>query len=256
MQGKVALVTGAGTGIGRTIAVRLAREGAAVVVADVDETGGAETVRWIEAKGGHAGFVLTDVSVEANVRAMVTFAEQRFGGLDILVNNAGIAPEPYFPEAEPAHWGHTLDVNLRGPMLGIQFSIQAMRKRGGGAVVNISSMAGVGYRSYDAPEYAASKAGLMRLTAALGSLKDELGIRVNCICPGWVETEAVQRALAEMAQEEIERQSFPPPAVLIQPEEIADAVVMFAQDESLAGRVMLWPDGEPWRLVPVDECIE
>ena len=146
-QGRVALVTGAGAGIGRTIAVRLAREGAAVVVADVDETGGAETVRRIKAERGRAGFVLTDVFVEADVRAMVTFAEQRFGGLDILVNNAGIAPEPYFPEAEPAHWGRALDVNLRGVMLGIQFSIQAMRERGGGAVVSISSMAGVGYRS-------------------------------------------------------------------------------------------------------------
>jgi len=256
MQGRVALVTGAGAGIGRAIAVRLAREGAAVVVADVDETGGAETVRRIEAEGGRAGFVLADVPVEADVRVMVDFAEQRFGALDILVNNAGIAPEPYFPEAEPAHWGRTLDVNLRGAMLGIQFSIQAMRKRGGGAVVNISSMAGVGYRSYDAPEYAASKAGLIRLTAALGSLNDESGIRVNCICPGWVETEAIQRALAEMTQEEIERQSFPPPAVLIQPEEIADAVVMFVRDETLAGRVMIWPDGEPWRLVPVDARIE
>ena len=256
MQGRVALVTGAGAGIGRAIAVRLAREGAAVVVADVDETGGAETVRRIEAEGGRAGFVLADVPVEADVRVMVDFAEQRFGALDILVNNAGIAPEPYFPEAEPAHWGRTLDVNLRGAMLGIQFSIQAMRKRGGGAVVNISSMAGVGYRSYDAPEYAASKAGLIRLTAALGSLSDESGIRVNCICPGWVETEAIQRALAEMTQEEIERQSFPPPAVLIQPEEIADAVVMFVRDETLAGRVMIWPDGEPWRLVPVDARIE
>jgi NAD(P)-dependent dehydrogenase (short-subunit alcohol dehydrogenase family) len=195
---------------------------------------------------------LADVAVVADVRAMIAFAEQYFDGLDILINNAGVCPEPYFPRAEPAHWARTLDVNLRGAMLGIQFSIPAMRKRGGGAIVNISSMAGVGYRSYDAPEYAASKAGLMRLTAALGSLNDELGIRVNCICPGWVETEAIRLALAEMTQEEIERQSFPPPRVLIQPQEIAAAVVMFVRDENLAGRVMIWPDGEPWRLVPVD----
>ena len=79
---------------------------------------------------------------------------------------------------------------------------------------------------------------------------------MNCICPGWVETEAIQRALAEMTQEEIERQPFSPPTVLIQPEEIADAVVMFVRDETLAGRVMICPDGEPWRLVPVDARIE
>lgn len=111
---------------------------------------------------------------------------------------------------------------------------------------------GIGYRPYDAPEYAASKAGVVRLTAALGGLKDKLGVRVNCICPGWVETKAVQRALATMTPEEIEQQPFPPPPVLIKSEEIADAVVMFVQDSDLAGRVMVWPDGEPWRLVPVD----
>jgi hypothetical protein len=252
----VALVTAAGAGIGRAIATRLAREGTAIVVADVAEAGGMETVRRIEADGGLAGFVQTDVAVEADVRAMVAFAERRFGGLDILVNNAGIASEPYFPQAEPAHWGRTLDVNLRGAMLAIQFSIPAMRKRKGGAIVNIASMAGLGCRSYDAPEYAASKAGLVRLTGALGSLKEESGIRVNCICPGWVETEAIRRALAEMTLEERAEQAFPPPAVLIQPEEIAAAVVMFIRDETLAGRVMIWPDGEPWRLVPPDARME
>jgi NAD(P)-dependent dehydrogenase (short-subunit alcohol dehydrogenase family) len=137
-------------------------------------------------------------------------------------------------------------------MLGIQFGIQAMRKRGGGMIVNISSMAGIGYRSYDAPEYAAAKAGVVRLTAALGFLKDGLGIRVNCICPGRVETPAVKRALAAMTPEERKTLAFPPLPVLIQPEEIAGAVVMFVRDDALAGRVMVWPDGEPWRLVPVD----
>jgi NAD(P)-dependent dehydrogenase (short-subunit alcohol dehydrogenase family) len=195
---------------------------------------------------------LADVAIEANVREIVAFAEQCFGGLDILVNNAGGAPEPYFPDAEPEHWGRTLDINLRGTMLGIQFGIQAMRKRQGGVIVNISSMAGMMYQPYDAPEYAASKAGVVHLTAALGSLKETLNIRVNCICPGWVETEAVQHSLAMMTPGEIEQLSVPPPSVLIQPEEIADAVVMFVQNDTLAGRVMVWPDGEPWQLVPVD----
>jgi 3-oxoacyl-[acyl-carrier protein] reductase len=223
-----------------------------VIIADVDEDSGAETVRRIEAGGGRAAFILTDVAVEADVRAMVYAAEKRFGGLNILVNNAGIAPEPYFPHAAPEHWRRTLDVNLYGVMLSIQFGIQAMRKRGGGVIINISSMAGVGYRAYDAPEYAASKAGVMRLTSALGHLKDEANIRVNCICPGWVETSAVKQYLTETTKEEWETLAFPPPPVLTQPEEIAEAVVMFVQDEDLAGRVMIWPDGEPWRLAAVD----
>jgi NAD(P)-dependent dehydrogenase (short-subunit alcohol dehydrogenase family) len=252
MQDKVALVTGAGAGIGRAIALRLANEGASVVVADVDEEGGSETVRRIEADAGRGAFVLADVSVEADAREMVDFAETTFGGLDVLVNNAGGAPEPHFPEAAPEHWLRTLDLNLRGVMLSIHFAVRAMRRRGGGVIVNISSMAGVGYHPHDAPEYAAAKAGVARLTATLAPLRETMGVRVNCICPGWVETEAVHEALARMTEEDRRAESMPPPAVLIQPEEIADAVAMFVRDDTLAGRVMIWPDDEPQRLVPVD----
>ena len=252
MQDKVALVTGAGAGIGRAIALRLAKEGTSVVVADVDEEGGAHTVRRIEEDAGRAAFVLADVAVEAGAREMVGFCERTFDGLDVLVNNAGGAPEPHFPEASPEHWMRTLDLNLRGVMLSVHFGIRAMRRRGGGVIVNISSMAGIGYRPHDAPEYAAGKAGVARLTAALAGLKEELGVRVNCICPGWVETPAVHRALAEMTQEERAAQSMPPPAVLIQPDEVADAVEVFIRDDTLAGRVMIWPDSEPRRLVPID----
>lgn len=249
---QVALVTGAGAGIGRAIALRLAEEGAAVIVADVDEEGGAQTVRRIEEKAGRGAFVLADVAVETDAREMVDFAGRTFGGLDVLVNNAGGAPHPHFPEAPPGHWLRTLDLNLRGVMLPTYFGIGAMRRRGGGVIVNISSMAGIGFGVHDAPEYAAGKAGVVRLTAALANLNEEMGVRVNCICPGWVETEAVRNALAQMTEEEKVAQTMPPPAVLIQPEGIADAVVVFVRDDTLAGRVMVWPDGEPRRLVPVD----
>lgn len=253
LHSKVAIVTGAGKGIGLAIALRLTREGAAVVVADIDESAGRETVREIEAANGRAAFVRTDVSAESEVRAMVRYAEDHFGGLDILVNNAGIAPGPHFPEAPSDHWRRSLDVDLVGPMYAIQHAIEPMVKRGGGAIVNISSMAGLVFRPYPLVEYAASKAGLIQLTASLGSL-GERGIRVNCICPGWVETEAVKQAVAGMTAEEMAGLEFPPPKVMIRPEEIADAVMMFVGDPSLAGRVLVWPDDESPRLVPLGDA--
>jgi NAD(P)-dependent dehydrogenase (short-subunit alcohol dehydrogenase family) len=251
MRDRVALVTGAGAGIGRAIAERLAREGMAVVVVDMDERGGAETVLRIEREGGGAVFVFADVGVEADVREMIGFAVRSLGGLDVLVNNAGGAPGPHFPEADPEHWGRMLDINLRGVMLATQFAIRTMRGRGG-VIVNISSMAGAVYEPYDAPEYAVAKAGVIRLTTALGHLAEEADIRVNCVCPGYVETPAVRRTLGEMPVEEQRSLSFPPPQVLIQPDEIADVVLEFIRDETLAGRVMIWPDDEQRRLIPTD----
>ena len=246
---KVAVVTGAGSGIGRAVARRFARERASVVVADVDEDAGASAVREIRSEGGRAAFVLVDVTSETDVLRMVAFAEGEFGGLDVLVNNAGGVTEPYFPESEPEHWGRAIDLNLRGVMLGIHFGVRAMKKRGSGAIVNISSMGGVGFQPYDAPEYGAAKAGVVRLTASLATLQERMGVRVNCICPGWVDTPASRRSRAEMTPEESEKSV---PSVLLKPEEIAEAVVMFVQDDSMAGRVMIWPEGEPWRIVPPD----
>ncbi len=245
---KVALVTGAGAGIGRAAALRLAREGAAVVIADVDEEAASNTVRGTRSEGEQAAFIVADVASEVDVSNMVAFAEAEFGGLDVLVNNAGGVTEPYFPEGEPEHWGRAIDLNLRGVMLGIHFGVRAMKKRGGGAIVNVSSMGGIGYQPYDKPEYGAAKAGVVRLTASLATLKEQMGVRVNCICPGWVDTPASRRSRAQMTPQE--RKMVPP--VLLQPEEIAEAVVMFAKDETMAGRVMIWKEGEPWQIVPLD----
>ena len=249
LEEKVALVTGAGAGIGRAVALRLASEGASVVVADVDEDTGISTVGEIRSRGGRAAFVLADVASEVDVSGMVAFAEEEFGGLDVLVNNAGGVEEPYFPEGDPAHWRSAIDLNLLGTMLGIHFGVRAMNKRGGGAIVNISSMRGVGFQPYDIPEYGAAKAGVMRLTASLGTLTERSGVRVNCICPGWVDTPASRRTRTSMTPRE--RKELVPP-VLLTPEEIADAVVMFVEDESMAGRVMIWEEGKPWWIVPLD----
>jgi NAD(P)-dependent dehydrogenase (short-subunit alcohol dehydrogenase family) len=249
LETKVALVTGAGAGIGRSVALRLAHEGAVVAITDVDEEAGSSVVREIRSVGKQAACVVADVACEADVSRMIAFAEDELGGLDVLVNNAGGVTEPYFPDGEPEHWGRTLDLNLRGVMLSIHFGVRAMKKRGGGAIVNISSMGGIGFRPYDKPEYGAAKAGVVRLTASLATLKEQTGVRVNCICPGWVDTPASRASRAEMTPEE--REKLVPP-VLLQPEEIAEAVAMFVEDETMAGRVMIWEEGEPWQIVPLD----
>jgi NAD(P)-dependent dehydrogenase (short-subunit alcohol dehydrogenase family) len=249
IHGQAAIVTGAGAaGTGRAIAMRLAREGAGVVVSDIDPVGGGETIRRIEADGGRAAFCRADMRVADDVEALVGFAERTFGAVDILVNNAGWTDPPYFPDGSPAHWGATLDLNLRGPMLATQLAIEAMARRGGGAVVNISSVAGLGYGPHDSPEYAAAKAGLIRFTATLAPLKERLNVRVNCVVPHWIATDHVKATIAAMPPEE----RALVPERLNEPEEIADAVVEFLRNDDLAGRVMVCWCGEPRRLMDPD----
>jgi NAD(P)-dependent dehydrogenase (short-subunit alcohol dehydrogenase family) len=249
IDGRVALVTGAGGGgTGRAIALRLARAGATVVVNDLDEECAAETVELIAKTRGRAAALRADVTDEADVERMIAFAEETFGGLDILVNNAGGTPRPHFPEAPRRHWTHTLDLNLRGPMLLIQEALPAMRKRGGGAVVNISSVAGLGYAPHSSPEYSAAKAGLARLTATLAPLHASENVRVNCIVPNWIGTEEVLAEIAAMSPEE----RLEVPDVLTTPEEIADLVVELVEDPSVAGRVFVWWTGRPPEPMPID----
>jgi len=243
LTGKVTLVTGAGapSGTGRAIALLIAREGAGVVAAHLDLHGARDTVKAIEGEGGTAAPVRADVRVGDDIERMVAFAERTFGGLDVLVNNAGATDEPHFPEATPAHWGATLDLNLRGPMRATQVALEAMRRRGGGAIVNVSSVAGLGFRPHPSPEYAAAKAGLVRFTATLAPLKERMNVRVNCVIPHWIETEQVRREVAAMPPEQ--RREVPK---LLAPEQVAEAVLRLVRDDDLAGRVMvLWCEEEP-----------
>jgi NAD(P)-dependent dehydrogenase (short-subunit alcohol dehydrogenase family) len=246
MHDRVALVTGGGgAGTGRAVAFRLAAEGAAIVVADIDADGGHETVRRVETAGGRAAFVRADLTSERDIGAMVAFAEETFGGLDVLVNSAGGTEPPFYPDARAEHWGQTLDLNLRGPMLAIQRALPLLERRGGGAVVNISSVAGLGHLSNGLCEYAVAKAGLIRLTVVLARLADESRVRVNCVVPDWILTPSVAAHVASLAPAERARL----PARMTPPEEIAAAVARFVRDDSLAGRVLVcWCDG-PWALV-------
>jgi NAD(P)-dependent dehydrogenase (short-subunit alcohol dehydrogenase family) len=205
VAGRVAIVTGGSAGIGRAIAERLEAEGATVVIADVDEA------------EGH--FFRTDMSVPADVPALFDFIGDEFGRLDVLVNNAGGAFES---------WQKTIDVNLAALMLATQLAFDAMGAEG--AIVNVSSVAGLGTKQYDAPDYAAAKAAVVRFTTALANHD---GVRVNCICPDWVDTPAVRQSLAEMTGEE--RADVPP---LVRAAEIAEIALDLIRDESAAGRVV------------------
>jgi NAD(P)-dependent dehydrogenase (short-subunit alcohol dehydrogenase family) len=241
IAGGAAVVTGAAAGAGREIALRLAAEGALVVVADVDARGGEAVVREVEAGGGAARFVRADVRAAEEVRRMVASAGE---GLRILINNAGGGGhvEPHFPQATSEDWGATLDLNLRGAMLATQSALAVMGRGGrGGAIVNVASTAALGVQPYPAPEYAAAKAGLIRFTTAL---REHGGVRVNCVVPDWIETERARAELARMTP--AERAAAPVP---LPPAAVPDAVVALVRDDGLAGRVMVLPLGEPARLL-------
>jgi NAD(P)-dependent dehydrogenase (short-subunit alcohol dehydrogenase family) len=249
-DGKVALVTGGGSGIGRATSIGLAQAGASVVVADIGEEGGRETVRLIEAAGGKATFVRTDVTKREDIERMVAFSEETFGGLDIAYNNAGIGtPTPRFPDAAVNDWERTMVVDLWAVIAGVQAEVPALRKRGGGVIVNTASIAGLAPYAPD-PIYAAAKHGVVGLTRSLQFLHGEANVRVNCVCPGVVDTPMVRRGMdaappEQRAQIEAMLSAMP----MMPPSDIAEAVLEFVRDDTLAGEAMSVIYGGRRRLV-------
>ena len=232
MKGRVALVTGGTSGIGRATAVAFARAGANVVVAGRRESEGHETVRLAREAGAEASFFRADVSREADVRALVDHTVQRFGRLDIAFNNAGVtgALAP-LPEISPEGWRDTLEVNLTSAFLGARAQIPAMAARGGGSLIFTSTFVGhtVGFPGMAA--YAASKAGLIGLVQVIAAEWGAKGIRANAILPGGTDT-AMGQAVADTPDKRRFIEGLHALKRLAAPEEIAEVIAFLASDRS------------------------
>jgi len=230
VTGKVALVTGGGSGIGRASALTFAREGAKVVVADVAVEGGEETARLIQQHGGEAVFVKADVSRAAEVEALVARAVQTYGRLDCAHNNAGIegAAATVVDYAEDA-WERVIAINLKGVWLCMKYEIPQLLKQGGGALVNTASTAGlVGYRGGSA--YVASKHGVVGLTKTAALEYAKAGVRVNAVCPGAIDTPMMGRLTGHRPQRAERMAAAEPVGRMGRPEEIAEAVVWLCSE--------------------------
>ena len=230
-EGRVALVTGGGSGLGRAAARLLAERGARLIIADVDEEGGAHTVGECGAAGGEARFVRTDVTIESDVAAAVAAAVDEWGRLDVALNNAGInGPTKPVADYTLDEWNRVISVNLNGIFLGLRHEIpQMLAQGGGGAIVNTSSGAGlVGFAAL--PAYVASKHAVLGLTkaAALAYVRD--GIRINAVCPGSTRTPLLEGFMAQAPGMEEAMAQSAPIGRLARPEEIAEAMVWLCSD--------------------------
>lgn len=234
LAGKVALITGSGSGIGRAIALRFTSEGARVAVVDWNAQGGEETVRLVQENGDEAIFIEADVSQEDDVRRMVETTVASFGRVDILCNNAAVQVFGTIPDTSTADWHRVMDINLKGVYLGCKYVIPHMIEHGGGSIVNTSSALGL-VGDPDLPAYGATKGGILAMTASMAQAHGAQNVRVNCICPGDVATPLVM--------EYFEHQPDPDDALrrveaeyalgrIAQPEEIANVALFLASDES------------------------
>ncbi|MFW6069971.1 MAG: SDR family oxidoreductase [bacterium] len=233
MEGKVAIVTGGSSGIGLSTALSFAEKGARVVIADIADEAGREAVEQIEAAGGEAIFVNTDVSSAEAVKALVDKTMDEYGRLDYAVNNAGIGgPAARTAEYTEEDWNQVLDINLTGVWLCMKYEIEAMLQNGGGAIVNVASILGtVGFAT--APAYVAAKHGVLGLSKTAAIEYATEGIRVNSVCPGFIYTPMLENAgMAEGTEMYKQIASLHPMERMGTPEETANMIVWACSDES------------------------
>jgi NAD(P)-dependent dehydrogenase (short-subunit alcohol dehydrogenase family) len=234
LDGKVALITGAGSGMGRVAAQMFASEGARVVVAEFAEAAGTETAGLVTDAGGDATFVQADVSRDDDARRMVEEAVARYGRVDVLYNNAGIMPEADHSviDTDVAIWDQVMAVNLRGVFLGCKYAIPQMLDQGSGSVINISSFVALLGCSVPQDAYTASKGAVLSLTRSLAVQFGGRGVRSNAICPGPIETPLLMDWLLKDEAAKQLRLNRNPTGRFGKPEEIVNVAIYLASDES------------------------
>ena len=240
LAGKVAFITGFGSGLGQAIAVLFAREGAGVVGTSTTEAKGRETVAMIEKGGGKTLFRAGDVSNSTQMKSIMEDGVKRFGGLDIVVNSAGVRTNGSITEITEEAWDRTIDVNLKGVFVVSRLAIPEMLKRGGGVIINIAARSGIAGQAGRAA-YCASKGGMITLTEAMAMDHAAQRIRVNCICPGPTRTPMVDTSTPE----KLARYKTRVPLGRIgEPEDVAAAALYLASDEaSMVTAAILPVDG-------------
>lgn len=233
LANKAALITGAAAGIGRETALLFAAEGAAVVAVDVNDAGGRETAEMIQTQGGRAVYVHADVSRGADCEAMVRTAEEEFGALHVLFNNAGImhGEDDNAVTTEEAVWDLTMAVNLKGVFLGCKYGIPALRRAGGGSVINTASFVALLGAATPQIAYTASKGGVLALTRELAVVHARENIRVNALCPGPLRTELLMKFL-DTEEKQQRRLVHIPMGRFGEAREMAQAALYLASDES------------------------
>lgn len=233
LQDKVAIITGGASGIGREAALIFAREGATVVVADLSDEAGHRIVGEIEAAGGTASFVRTDVSRAADVENLVSETERLYRKLNVIFNNAGIFPDNdgSVTDTDEAVWDFVMNVNLKGVYLGCKYGIPALQRAGGGSIINTASFVALIGAATPQIAYTASKGGVLSMTREIAVEFARRNIRANALCPGPVDTPLLQSILSDPRKRE-RRLVHIPIGRFAQPREMANAALFLASDES------------------------
>lgn len=231
-EDKVVVVTGGGQGIGRVICQAFAKEGAKVVIAEIDEEAGRECEELVKSAGGDAVFIKTDVADEESVRNLFSQTVKKYSKVNILINNAGVMSEGDLFTRSIAEWNRVIAINLTGPYICSRYAAEIMREKDGGVIINISSTRALMSES-DTEPYSASKGGLLALTHSLAISLGKYGIRVNCICPGWIEVSQHKKSSIRKEPVLTERDHKQHPAGRVgKAEDIAAACLFLASEEA------------------------